>query len=81
MNTIFPRITVDPTIQAGKPVIEGTRVPVEVIVGHIAAGDTIETVVNGYNIQKADVMAALQYAAHAVAGERVTVQMSNAVSY
>ncbi|MFB6212691.1 MAG: DUF433 domain-containing protein, partial [Candidatus Magasanikbacteria bacterium] len=32
------KIKTDPEIQFGKPIIEGTRVPVEKVVGHVAAG-------------------------------------------
>jgi uncharacterized protein (DUF433 family) len=35
-------ITIDPSIAAGHPVIKGTRVPVHVLVGGLAGGDTID---------------------------------------
>ncbi len=38
MVQIAPRIVADPAVHFGKPVIEGTRVPVEVIVGKLAGG-------------------------------------------
>ncbi len=38
MAQIAPRIVADPAVHFGKPVIEGTRVPVEVIVGKLAGG-------------------------------------------
>lgn len=67
MKEIFPGVTIDQKMQFGKPVIKGTRVPVEVIVGHIAAGDTIEEVAKEYRLTKKDVMAALKYAARIIA--------------
>lgn len=69
MKEIFPHITVDSSIQFGKPVIAGTRVPVEVLVGHIAAGDSIEQVAAEYDITPEDVRAALKYASKIIASE------------
>jgi uncharacterized protein (DUF433 family) len=65
------RIVIDPKVQGGKPVIKGTRVPLEVIVGALAGGDTIEEVCESYNITALDVRAALAYAAEMLHEERV----------
>jgi uncharacterized protein (DUF433 family) len=70
---IYPGVTVDPQIVHGKPVITGTRVLVSQIVGHLAAGDTVETVCDAYNLTPEQVRAALGYAASRVAGEEVYV--------
>ncbi|KKT74395.1 MAG: hypothetical protein UW71_C0025G0003 [Parcubacteria group bacterium GW2011_GWB1_44_7] len=69
MKEISPQITMDEKIQFGKPVITGTRVPVEVVIGHIAAGDPIEAVMKEYGLTKAQVLAALKYAAKLVGEE------------
>ena len=50
MTIIAPRIAVDPQVQSGKPVIEGTRIPVSVLVGAVAAGDSVEAVAGDYGI-------------------------------
>lgn len=71
MKEIFPRITVDPGVQFGKPVIVGTRVPVEVIMGNIAAGMAVEEVMEEYRLTREDVLAALRYASKVVAEETV----------
>ena len=71
---IFPMITIDPDTQFGKPVIAGTRVPVAVIVGQIAAGDTLQIVMKEYGLHKEQVLAALQYAAKVVGEEIVMVR-------
>ena len=63
MTEIAPRITVDEKVRFGKPVIEGTRVPVSVVVGHLAAGDTMEAVMEEFGLAREDVLAALAYAA------------------
>lgn len=71
MKEFFPHITIDPNVQFGKPVIAGTRVPVEILVGHMAAGDPVDKVAQEYHITREDVLAALQYAAKLVAQETV----------
>lgn len=71
MKEIFPQVTVDEKVQFGKPVIAGTRVPVEIVVSHIAVGDAIETVMKEYGLTKEQVLAALKYAAKLVGEELV----------
>ena len=71
MTVIAPRVAVDPEVHSGEPVIEGTRVPASVIVGAVAAGDTIEEVAREYSIDALDVRAALSYAAKLLEGETV----------
>ncbi len=74
MKELFPCITVDPTVQFGKPVIVGTRVPVTVVVGHIAAGTPVDEVMQEYQLTKEQVFAALKYASKIVAEETVMVR-------
>jgi len=74
MKELFPNITVDPEVQFGKPVIVGTRVPVEVIVGHIASGDAIEAVMQQYELTREQVLSALKYATKIVGEEIVMFQ-------
>ena len=74
MTQIAPRIAVDPEVRFGKPVIEGTRVPVAIVVGAVAAGDTLEDVAHEYGISVEDVRAALGYAARRLEEEAVRVQ-------
>ena len=68
---IAPRITVDAHVRFGKPVIQGTRVPVDIIIGKLAGGMTAEEVSAEYGISGDDVRAALLYAASIVAAEEV----------
>ena len=56
----------------GKPIIKGTRVPLEIILGSLAGGMEIEEIVKEYDLQKEDVLAALEYAARVIAGEETT---------
>ena len=63
-------INIDPEIAAGHPVIRGTRVPVQVIVGTLGGGASIEEVCEDYHVTEEDVRAALIFAAEAVATKR-----------
>ena len=57
------RITVDPEICQGKPTIRGTRLPVHIILGYLAAGDTAEDILQGYSwLEKEDISACLEFA-------------------
>jgi uncharacterized protein (DUF433 family) len=61
------RIKVDPNIHHGDVCISGTRVPVSVIVGSVAEGDTWEQILTSYpQLEREDIQAALFYAAEAV---------------
>jgi len=58
------RITIDPKVLSGKPVIRGTRMSVEFILDLLANGWTIEEILENYpQLKKEDVIAALKYAA------------------
>ena len=56
------RIVIDPNVQHGKPVIQGTRVPVVRLIGGLAGGMSIEQVADEYGVTAEDVRAALTYA-------------------
>ena len=71
MTLIAPRIAVDPQVRFGKPVIEGTRVPVSVVVGAVAAGDSWNEIAQEYGITEDDIRAALAYAANRLEEETV----------
>ena len=74
MKELFPHIAVDPTVQFGKPIIAGTRIPVEIIVGHLAAGTSIPDMMQEYRLTQEQVFAALKYASKIVAEETVMVR-------
>lgn len=67
-----PRIALDPSVLLGKPVIRGTRLSVEFVIGLMAAGwDETEILTNYPGITHDDVMACLAYARDVLSGERV----------
>lgn len=66
------RITIDPRVMVGKPVIRGTRLPVEQILRELAGGLSIEEVMDAHpRLTPDDIAAALAYAADVVASEDV----------
>ena len=71
MTEIAPRIVVDENVRFGKPVIAGTRVPVDLVLGKLAGGLTIEQVMEEYDLAREDVLAALSYAARAIGDELI----------
>ncbi len=68
---VAPRIVVDPAVCFGKPIVEGTRVPVELVLGKLAGGMAIEAVCQEYELTREDVLATLAYAANTVATEEI----------
>lgn len=71
MIEIAPRITVDKKIRFGKPVVRGTRVPVNLILGKLASGMTYEEVMSEYGLTKEDILAVLDYAAKHLSEEDI----------
>ena len=71
MKEIAPGIVIDPKIRFGKPVIKGTRVPVDLILGKIAGGMTIDEVAREYDLKKKQILAALRYAAQVIKKENL----------
>lgn len=66
------RIILDPEVLCGKPIIRGTRLSVEFVVGLLAQGWSVRQVVDNYpGLQSEDVYACLQYAGEMLRSERV----------
>ena len=69
---LLRRITVDPKIFGGKPIIRGRRLAVEHILGMLAAGDVPERILAGYPwLESEDIQACLVYARRLVGHERI----------
>jgi uncharacterized protein (DUF433 family) len=67
-----PRIALDPQVLAGKPVIRGTRLSVEFIIGLLADGWSEADILANYSgITHEDIIACLVYARDALSSERV----------
>lgn len=69
---LLQRIALNPDLMAGKPVIGGTRIPVELIVRMMAQGIPEAEILREYpHLQPEDLRAALAYAAQALSSEDV----------
>lgn len=66
------RIEINPDIMLGKPVIRGTRIPVEIVLRKLSEGMTEADLLDAYpRLTRADIQAALAYTAQAVANETI----------
>jgi uncharacterized protein (DUF433 family) len=71
-KALLRRITIDPKIFGGKPIIRGHRLAVEHVLGMLAAGDDVQTLIEGYPwLEREDIQACLLYAQRLVGHERV----------
>ena len=72
---LLQRITVNPKNFSGKPIIRGRRLAVEHVLGMLAAGDTPQTVLEGYPwLEPKDIQACLVYARRMVGHERIEIE-------
>lgn len=69
------RIEINPAVMLGKPVIRGTRIPVELILRKLSEGASEADLLDAYpRLEPADIRAALAYAADSVAHETILLQ-------
>ena len=64
-------VTVDPKVCFGKPVIKGTRISVELIVGNLAGGMSFDEIISEYGITKEAILNALNYASTVLSSEEI----------
>lgn len=61
------RIVIDPNICGGRPIVRGTRITAQTVLEFLAAGDSVEDVLDEYpTLTREDVLACLEYGARAV---------------
>jgi len=79
-DNLLKRISFNPKIFGGKPIVGGRRVAVEHVLGMLAAGDSIETILEGYPwLEREDIQACLVYARRIIGHERIEpLQMETA---
>lgn len=66
------RIEINPEIMVGKPVIKGTRIPVELILKLLGQGVSFQELLEDYpRLKNEDIFAALNYASYVLANEEV----------
>jgi uncharacterized protein (DUF433 family) len=77
MEVRLARITVDPHVCGGQPCVRGLRIPVSLILKHLAAGRTPEQIVDEFpELEVEDVREALRYASWLASGR--TIEVSSA---
>lgn len=70
--TITDRIEINPRVMLGKPVIRGTRIPVELILRKLSEGASEADLLDAYpHLTRQDIQAAMRYAADTLAHEEV----------
>lgn len=78
-DELLERITVNSTIFGGKPIIRGMRIAVEHVLGMLAAGDSMERLLNEYPfLEQADIQACLAHAHRSLSGEQVQERIARA---
>jgi len=74
---MISQIELNPDICNGRPVIRGTRITVETILGYLSAGDSADDVLQAHpRLEMADVLACIDYARR-VTSARSTVQLAS----
>ncbi|MGO8806899.1 MAG: DUF433 domain-containing protein [Candidatus Bathyarchaeia archaeon] len=74
MEELMDRIMIDPEVLSGKPVIEGTRIPVYLVIELLASGMTEKEILSQYpTLKKEDIKAALTYASKCLETEETIV--------
>lgn len=79
-NKLLERIRFNPKIFGGKPIVGGRRLAVEHVLGMLGAGDSVETILEGYPwLEPEDIQACLVYARRIIGHERIEpLQMESA---
>jgi uncharacterized protein (DUF433 family) len=77
MDNLINRITIDPQICNGKPVVRGMRITVKMILDFLAAGETIENLLQAYPyLEREDIFACIHYASLAVDMDKAVFKIS-----
>lgn len=72
MPDLLSRITADPAIFGGKPIVRGMRISVELVLSLLAQGESVEAILDDYpDLEPDDVRACLAYAHAVIAGDRL----------
>ena len=74
-KSMSERISIKPDVCNGRPVIRGTRIAVQTVLEFLAAGDSVEDVLEEYpRLTRADVQACLDYASRVMGNHFSVVQ-------
>ncbi len=76
-DELLNRITVRPDVFGGKPIIRDMRIAVEHVLANLAAGETVESILENYPfLERDDIQACLLFAHRSLAGENVYERIS-----
>ena len=70
-KNLLERITIDPGVLCGKPVIKGTRISIELVLEKLVQGYSYQKITEEYDIQEEDIKTALFFAQKTIANEEV----------
>ena len=65
------KVVIDEKVRHGKPIIEGTRITVDEVLGMLESGMTYEDIKKEYSLTKKQILAVIKYAASLVRGEEI----------
>ena len=69
---LLRRITVNPEVFGGKPIIRGLRISVETVMSLLAQGETVDGILEDYpDLEREDILACLAYAHAVIANDRL----------
>ncbi len=75
---MLERISIDPKVCFGKPVIKGTRIWVSLILDFLSNGDSIETILQEYpQLKREDILACLAFGAEAASDRFIPVPLND----
>ena len=73
-------ITINENIRHGKPIISGTRISVDEILGALAGGMTYEEIEKEYGVKKKEIIESINYAISLIRGEEVLLLNKDEIS-
>lgn len=77
-DQMLERISIDPKVCFGKPVVKGTRIWVSLILDYLASGDSIETILQEYpQLTREDVLACIAFGAEAASERYIPVPLGD----
>ena len=77
-TAILERITLNPDVCNGKPTVRGMRITVETILQYLAAGDSIETILEAYPfLEKEDIQASIAFALKNISSHKNDIQFAS----
>jgi uncharacterized protein (DUF433 family) len=72
MNNILKRIEINPKVLFGKPVIKGTRIPIEIILKKLSQDTSVDKILEDYpNLTLNDIKAAIAYASESLSTDEI----------